>query len=329
MTINVERRNKYFKPEKTVIEGLIVDYLPATTVSSIELIHSGLANSNYRVTLTNGVKVILRFHTREAKISAKEWNLTTLLKHETLVPKILLHDNTCQKTEIPYSIVAFHEGILFSELLARDDAIEFGKPIFAELGRFIAHLNNSYRFVKPGSLDDVLHVSTLKVANKTLSTVTNFILSCLENKYLQSRLNHETIDCLRESVIKNDHYIMPTNDDSFLVHADLKPENILVKPVAKGYTLSAILDWEFCYSGSYYGDFGSLFRETAYAKNEFQLSFAQGYESIRPGLNKEWRKISKLIDLINLCDFLTSANDRPQLFDKCRRYIQETLNELN
>jgi Ser/Thr protein kinase RdoA (MazF antagonist) len=329
MTTNVERRTQYFEPEKSAIEDLIIQYFPGVTVSSIELMRSGLANSNYCIILSNGSKYILRYHTRDSKISVKEFNLAKLIANEELVPKILFHDDSCKKADFPCSIITFHEGILLSKLLAEDNQIDNGKRIFSEIGKFVAHLNNTYKFEKPGLLDNQLRVKSLPAGQKSLSTVANYILSCLDNTKLQKRFDADNRDKLKQYIIANDHFIMETNEDSFLVHADLKPENILIKLVNGQYTLSAILDWEFCYSGSLYGDLGTLFRESRYNICEFKDSFAFGYTTVRPCLNQEWRKIASIIDLINLCDFLTSSSERPQLFKNSIDLILNTINELN
>lgn len=90
-----------------------------------------------------------------------------------------------------------------------------------------------------------------------------------------------------------------------LVHSDYNGLNILVSNKEKGYEVTGIIDWEFAFAGPVYFDIGNmLIYENFDHYFEFEKAFIEGLQSNGIILQNNWKKISKLIDLISLCDLL-------------------------
>jgi hypothetical protein len=92
-----------------------------------------------------------------------------------------------------------------------------------------------------------------------------------------------------------------------LVHSDFNPKNILV---ADG-TVTAVLDWEFAFSGSPLFDVGNMLRFVGDYPPAFENGFVNGFAGNGGHLPPGWRRISAALDLFALADLLTRPPDRP------------------
>lgn len=134
------------------------------------------------------------------------------------------------------------------------------------------------------------------------------------------------ISSLKELIQKNDQLLFATDEEPHLVHGDFKIENIIAKQSADGtYHLSGILDWEHARSDFSYGDIATLFRDDYTNESSTKLAFRNGFTKNGAKLIQDWDKASKLIDLVNLCDFLCSDKDRPALYEIMLKHLENTI----
>ncbi|MFI6900810.1 phosphotransferase family protein [Nonomuraea sp. NPDC050394] len=89
---------------------------------------------------------------------------------------------------------------------------------------------------------------------------------------------------------------------SHLVHADINPKNILVTRPGGTWQVAAILDWEFSYSGSPYGDAANMTRFAADYPEDFVNAFREAFGSHHPD---GWEYLGWVLDMFALSDLVT------------------------
>jgi fructokinase len=111
-----------------------------------------------------------------------------------------------------------------------------------------------------------------------------------------------------------------------LVHADFNPKNLLVRRSAgRGWTLAAVLDWEFAYSSTPLADVGNMMRFADEYPPEFVTGFLAGFRAGGGELPERWREISRAVDLYALADLMTRPPEHPyaaRVLDRIRRQLE-------
>jgi aminoglycoside phosphotransferase (APT) family kinase protein len=90
------------------------------------------------------------------------------------------------------------------------------------------------------------------------------------------------------------------------VHSDFNPKNLLALRGADGHwRITAVLDWEFAFSGSPLHDVGNMLRFGGEIPAAFADGFADGFRAGGGELPPDWREVSAALDLFALADLLT------------------------
>lgn len=79
--------------------------------------------------------------------------------------------------------------------------------------------------------------------------------------------------------------------------------------------VAAVLDWEFAIAGPPLYDLGVLLRSDPSLRSAFTAGVIDGYTDHGGQLPTEWRRMIRLLDLINLCDFLAKASGETMVRD--------------
>lgn len=90
-----------------------------------------------------------------------------------------------------------------------------------------------------------------------------------------------------------------------LVHSDYNPKNLLAARQGGRWAVTAVLDWEFAFSGSPLTDIGNMLRPRPAAAPGLAAGFVAGYREAGGKLPAGWREISEALDLYALADLLT------------------------
>jgi len=88
-----------------------------------------------------------------------------------------------------------------------------------------------------------------------------------------------------------------------------------------------VLDWEFAVAGAPLNDIGNFLRYSARQQPAYESGFSDGYLAAGGILPDDWKRLSRMVDLINLCDFLDRAEDNPTIVNAVRPLVQATLDE--
>jgi len=322
MTAILERSSPHVNLTNDQIQKCIDSLGKDILVKQSRLASSGLANTNYIITLANDINVVLRVHSNNnSDKGQKEFRLSELLAGIPEVPKVLYFQPKTDD-DISYSIIEFIPGTTLPEINQNDNL----DSVYYEIGIMLAKLKD-IEFSARGLLGDKLEIVPIRTKHTEYYGVTNFVLDCLEDSNLARRVNPELINEIRELIIKNNTLLLITDEASHLVHGDFKIENIMVEPSADSKMhLSGVLDWEHARSDSSYGDIATLFRGDYVQDSTNKLAFYEGYTKHGATLIKDWDKACKLTDLVNICAFLCSKNDRPKLFEVMIDHLKKTIN---
>jgi len=276
---------------------LISPALPAPAIDGYELLTSGRANTNYHVHST-GHDLVLRLYTRDRDACAREAAILALAESLVPVPSVLHAAPASDDGKPPYIIETWLEG------LRPDDVIK-AKPslahaVGAALGAAAAAIS-SFEFDRSGFLTAA---PSLQVG-APLPGFESYIVSCFEEQGGAARTGEafaaRTIAFVRDNLT----YVPDDRDGARLVHGDFKSSNLLVDP-EDGH-VTGVLDWEFAFAGSPLFDLATLLRESANLPPDFEDGVIEGYKAAGGRLPPQWRRSVRLLDLANLCTFLTDS----------------------
>lgn len=132
-----------------------------------------------------------------------------------------------------------------------------------------------------------------------------FVDLCLASPNLARRLPADLRVRVRDSVWSSAPQLAALSDEARLVHGDFNKRNVLVREFAGRWCVAAVVDWEFAVSGSPLANLGNFLRYERASQPLAEPHFSEGYVHAGGSLPPDWRRLSRLIDLIALCESLT------------------------
>ncbi len=290
------------EPTLALTREQVATLLPRHTVLAVTPTTGGLANTNLRVDTTSG-PVHLRLWTRDPTQAAKELALRTLVADRVPLPRLIEAAPDNPITGHPYAVMEWIdaprlEQVMPSPMLARD------------VGRTLAAIH-SFTFPRTGFLDERLRVTPIAVDAKGVRT---FLANMLTgNPHVDAGLTQKVL-----AVVDRDgHLLDDWTGPPSLTHSDFNGSNLLVRDDA----VIAVLDWEFAFSGSPFFDLGNLTRPPLGDDDAFANAVAEGYGP----LPREWRRMSRLVDLMAWADFLSRPNPGAALIADARMMLERAL----
>lgn len=291
----------------------------AEAVLSYELLQTGRANTNYLVT-TSQRQLVLRLHVRDPKSCAKERALHELLEDSVPLAPLLGSYESTEQLGHPFSVLAFVNGTTL------DRALQGGAEIRLEtaarsLGDSLVRLTQ-FRFETFGDLVAQPGASELRVAPWSAY---DFHRQALFESPAAARLGP-----LRDRV----WHLVQTSAERFpdawpphLTHGDFNPTNLLVDDAGE---VSAILDWEFAHAGTIWADLGNLLRTRAECPLPpyFVPALLESLSDLGLNLPENWNALRLLADLSSACEFLSSAEERPETHTAALKQVRQTLKAL-
>jgi aminoglycoside phosphotransferase (APT) family kinase protein len=134
-----------------------------------------------------------------------------------------------------------------------------------------------------------------------------FAGSCMA-KVPPERLDRYTRQAWARLCAANAPALATVDDQTRLAHADVNPKNILVADSGDGWRVTAVLDWEFSYSGCPYGDAANMARFGADYPDGFLAGFLSSFAEHQPAdlqLPEDWRYLGRVLDMFALSDLVT------------------------
>jgi aminoglycoside phosphotransferase (APT) family kinase protein len=137
------------------------------------------------------------------------------------------------------------------------------------------------------------------------ASLPEFVETCLQAGRAASALSPAELDRLRGLAAASELAAAAVASARQLVHSDYNGKNLLAVRQDGRWSISAVLDWEFAFSGSPLVDIGNMLRFRGRHPPGFAEGFIGGYRAAGGRLPPDWREISEALDLYALADFLT------------------------
>jgi hypothetical protein len=128
---------------------------------------------------------------------------------------------------------------------------------------------------------------------------------CLASGTLQQRLEPALCEGVHAAMWSALPELALCEEQTSLVHGDFGKRNVLVRQVKGRWAVAAVLDWEFAVSGTPLGDLANFLRYERTARPVAEPLFSNGYLQAGGALPAGWRGLSRIVDLVALCDMLT------------------------
>jgi hypothetical protein len=295
---NWERASTQHSIPASIIEQMVRLACPNKIMISHHLIADGCANINIKIVFENDKPIILRVYLRDKGAGFREQKIGRLLKGVIPLPQI---HHFGEVDGYHFSISDFLPGITLRDLLLGNAPYDVN-VIMREAGYILSKIA-AFDFPKAGFFDADLNVveSTLSGSYQKLAE------ECLENPTAMSIFSSMEISYILQ-ILENYCHQLPDEEEKHLVHADFDPSNILVDNRDGTWKVSAILDWEFAFSGSVLCDVANMLRYKHLMSSEFQNSFLKGLMEGGVSLPSNWQSTVLLLNLISLLDCLKRSD---------------------
>ncbi len=267
-------------------------------VQSLTLLSDGCANANYKVSFGNNHSVLMRIYQREASSLVREMSIHNIVQGVLPVADFLHFDSSCSIIPYPYAMMEWVPGTLLRDFLftAQGEAIE---SVMFDAGQ---HLNILRQMKLPiGGLFDA--DMQIRAFSETENDYQSFIVQMLEDPLVKTTLGKNLHHDLHDLVSKSSD-LFPLINEANLTHGDYDPANMLVHEVKGEWKVAAILDWEFAHSGTYLTDIGLMLRYSHKLPEYFETSFIRGLQYAGNALPSDWKKQSRLMNLLCLLQLL-------------------------
>lgn len=304
--------------------------------SAVPLTGAGLMNTNYKVTREgrDNSPVVLRLYAagnKPEEVCARETAVLGLAaRHGIPVPGVLFADPDGAHLGHAYAVTTFIEGTLLRDVMARGgaDALAAGRAA----GETRAALSR-ITFAHEGFFGPDLTIPN-PFPPDPAANARAYIARCLSKPTARERLGDD-LACRTERLLETrqtwlDAALREISPRPCLVHADYQSTNLLVREEKNGsWRVSGVLDWEFAHAGSPLFDLAILLRNRGETLAPgFANAVADGYTNAGGRLPEDWQRAARLLDLVNLCDFLASPEAGPAMVAAVRAVIQNTATEL-
>jgi aminoglycoside phosphotransferase (APT) family kinase protein len=318
----IERRYPVLVLTPEQLERRLQGWQSGVRVTEIELLRGGLRNTNYRVALAERASpVVARFSVADPAACAREAALSQLLAGQVPRPELLYTD--CAG-DPPLAVYALAPGERFEDLLERAAPAVLEATAFAA-GGVLARIH-AVTFPAAGFLGPDLTVAEpFRTGGAGWAAyIEDFLFRRRVGEMLGAAMTTKLWELVCASALRLD----PLAGDRSMVHADYQPANLLVGHDGIGWTVTAVLDWEFALAASPLLDVATFLRHADRLPAAYARGLIAGYLAGGGTLPPDWRAMAKLLDLLNLCSLLDQPGGGPATIERIRGLITATIGEL-
>jgi aminoglycoside phosphotransferase (APT) family kinase protein len=301
--------------------------LSASPLRNSAALSGGFSTTNILLEFADGERCVLRLSSQRERLKM-EADLLDYLSYkapEVAVPKVLYRASE----DFPGGLGAFAMTYVEGHLLANiEDSLSTAncRDICEQLALAAARIHD-LRFAQCGLLGPGPKV-TEPFASYAAGTV-GFMQSCLDNANLQRRVGADRCQRLHHCLTHRLDLHEPSSTHQ-LCHSDFNQKNLLIQRNASGrHQVTAVLDWEFAFSGSSVIDIGNLLRFEHESPAVESSWFADAYRAAGGHLDKAWREQALFADLLAQCAFLINHEELPNTFRTAIGVIDRTLAVLD
>lgn len=308
--------------EYETLNSMISQVFDGKRLIKAERTQTGLSNGTYKVEIEGTTTpYFLRIFARGSDVASKEKAIAERLRGVVPVADYIYLDASRKLIEYDWAIIEWKEGVLLRDLLQRGDERQIAK-VAESVGSVLARIH-SHAFGCPGFFAGDLTIST--PFNMDENEFISFISESLDKGKTGEWLGAEATEKVRLFCESHRSLISEIHEPPVLVHSDFNGLNLLVIERPDGFEVSAVLDWEFAFSGRRYVDIGNMLRYE-HDNSLFERHFIKAYRGSGGFLHENWVLLSKLEDLIALCDLLNrSTPEMPNRIADLRQLIIRTI----
>jgi aminoglycoside phosphotransferase (APT) family kinase protein len=319
-----KRGTAEIKLDPDAVTRLVTAGLPAARVTGHRRLLGGKSNTNLAVDLAGPpARVVLRLYQRDPAQARKEAALAPVLRERRVsAPRMLHFADTNPVTGHPCALFEWVEGDRL-EAVMRDLGPAGLVALAPALGAALAAIH-AIPFPHTGFLADDLRVPEAVEMGRT--GLLAYLRRCLHDGPGGKRLGDKLTRDLIAFVEREGHCLEGWLRSPCLTHADFNGSNILVRRAASSvWTVTAVLDWEFAFSGSPAFDFGNLLRPPLGESPGFATALVEGYRKAGGTVPENWRRIAAIADLYSWADFLARPESGHAVIADARRIVAATI----
>jgi aminoglycoside phosphotransferase (APT) family kinase protein len=282
------------------VAAWLSEALGGQALADAALLSGGYRNRNTLVRTAAGERFVLRQYLQAdgRRASAIEAAVLARLTGRVPVAEVVAADLDGAATGRPAMLCRFVPGVLLKAALSdTGPAADLGRTAGLTLAAI-----GELTFDGPGMFAD----ASLRTSDAELpGSLPDFVARCLSSGPAASVLSDEERAAIMRLAGSAQSHVHAAPTVSQLVHSDFNPKNILVREDQGSWTVAAVLDWEFAFSGSSLVDVGNMLRFPEDLPPGFAAAFVAGFAEGGGLLPDDWQEISLALDLFALADLLT------------------------
>lgn len=317
-----EKVEEYLLLDEDVLQGILNDAFPNEEIEYYDIVSGGCANFNVKINrLNDSEPLLLRIYNNGKSSNAKERNISKLIEGIIPCPNFKYIGNFDGKD---YAVVECVNGQTLRDVILKSDHDTRIYDVVYEAGIILAKMQQ-FRFETSGFFDKNLNVVTAI----TKSSHIDFIEELLCNDVVMNVFSLAELNKIKNITNQYQDY-WPDFDNPHLVHGDYDPSNILVSNCNGKLKISAVLDWEFAYAGSFLQDVANMLRYSNHVPKEYEQSFLNGIDDGGIELPENWRKTAHLLNLLSLldCTARSNINTQPKRLQDIKALVGEIVVNL-
>jgi aminoglycoside phosphotransferase (APT) family kinase protein len=297
------------------IRAWLAGALDGQRVATARPLAGGYRNDNVLlVTDTAGQYVLRRYRGTDIRSARRtcgiEAALAARLRGVVPVAEVIAADPAGSAAGQPLLLSRYVPGVMVSDALAQQ-----GEAAAGDLGRAAGMVRAAVGSVSFAGDGSFAGPDLIPSAAGMPAGLPEFVENCLRTAAVRNAqgggaqasgaLSPAEQDGLRELAARAGPLAGRAAPGRRLVHSDYNPKNLLATRQDGRWSVAAVLDWEFAFSGSPLTDIGNMLRPRPDAASGFTAGFVAGYREAGGELPAGWREISEALDLYALADFLT------------------------
>lgn len=318
------RVGEEIKLDTQEVTRLVQAGLPMARVLRHHRALGGRSNTNIVVELAEPPKrVLLRLYQRDPAQARKEAALDKLLvERKAPVAPMLFFDDANPVSGHPYALLTWIDGHRLESVLRELGPVGIGQ-LGPSIGAALAAIH-SVAFPRAGFFADDLRIP--EPVDMGRAGLLAYLKRCLLDGPGGKRLGQKLTTDLMAFVEREGNRLDAWLKKPCLTHADFNGSNILVRKDKAGvWSLAAVIDWEFAFSGSPAFDFGNLLRPPVGEQAAFVEGLLRGYRDAGGTVPEDWRRIARVADLYSWADFLGRPDPGTAVIADARRMIEATI----